>query len=122
MILLLLLVCLTLPAYSQDPFATRPITLDELAIDVSAGASREIGCTSTHAGVLSAAGSGSCRSGWQGWRIMSVEMMTSYALSLDGAALRPADALRARGYPPQLVREYAGGVRETVTLLDSVAA
>lgn len=120
MIYLLILLCSVLPAFSQDVFETRPITLEELVIEVPAGASREIGYTNTQAGVLYMETNGRYRSGWQGWRIMSTEMMKSYALTLDGTPLRPADAVGARAYPHQLVREYAGGAEETVTLLDSI--
>src|SRR5512140_3968012 len=120
MLIALLLLLLAVPAFSQP--GLRPITLEELAIEVSVGASREIGFTNKQAGVFYTETNGVHRSGWQGWRIMSTEMMESYLLSVDGTPLRPAEALRARALPHQLRREYAGGAVETVTLLDSIDA
>src|SRR5437660_2742818 len=48
--------------------------------------------------------------------------MEHNSVEIGGAELRRSNIVRALVYPHQFVREYANGVRETVTLLDGVNA
>src|SRR6267143_138142 len=115
------------PAYSAEPArggpsaARTPINPEDLVIEVK-GNSREVAYTNKEAGVFYTETNGEHRSAWQGWRVMSREVMEDYALEIGGVELRRSDVVRALVYPHQLVREYANGVRETVTLLDGVNA
>lgn len=118
---LVLCLCLPLLAYGQQPPKRTPMTLQELGIEVK-GASREVAYTNKEAGVFYTETNASHRSAWQGWRVMSREIMEDYSVEIDGVELRRSDIVRAVVYPHQIVREYANGVRETVTLLDFVNA
>ena len=102
-------------------FKISPITLDELAIEVN-GASREIAYTNKQSGVYYTETNGRHRSGWQGWRIMSHEVLEDYAVALDGIVLRKSDAVKAIAFPNRLERMYPSGVEERVTMLDSIDA
>jgi predicted glycogen debranching enzyme len=106
---------------SQPGYERTPITADELMIEVSQGSSREIAYTNKQAGVYYTETNGKHRSGWQGWRVMSTEIMENYFISIDGKKLNSSDA-SAEAYPQQLVRKYPGGITETFTLLDSIDA
>src|SRR2546422_8580211 len=114
-------ILLPLLVYGQTTAGRTPIKPEDLVIEVK-GNSREIAYTNKEAGVLYTETNGDHRSGWQGWRVMSREVMEDYALEIGGVELRRSDVVRALVYPHQLVREYANGVRETVTLLDGVNA
>jgi len=105
---------------SQAP-ERNAISMEELVISVPAGGSREIAYTNKQAGVFYTETNGRHRSPWQGWRIMSAEIMKSYALTVNSVRLKAADA-RAEVFPDQLTRIYPSGIREKVTLLDSVDA
>src|ERR1041385_3307860 len=118
---LIFCLCLPLLAYGQQPPKRTPMTLQELGIEVK-GASREVAYTNKEAGVFYTETNASHRSAWQGWRVMSREIMEDYSVEIDGVELRRSDIVRAVVYPHQIVREYANGVRETVTLLDFVNA
>jgi glycogen debranching enzyme len=98
-----------------------PISLEDLRIDVPRDSSREIAYTNKEAGVFYTETNGRLRSAWQGWRVMSTEIMKGYSITLDGAPLLPATS-RAAVFPHQIVRSYPNGVTETVTLVDSVNA
>ncbi|HUL45321.1 MAG TPA: amylo-alpha-1,6-glucosidase [Bacteroidota bacterium] len=98
-----------------------PVSIDELRIEVPLYSSREIAFTNKNAGVLYTETNGENRSAWEGWRIMSAEVMDDYAISIDGKKLTKSDAY-ASVDPLQLVRSYRNGIKETVTLLDSVDA
>jgi predicted glycogen debranching enzyme len=109
-------------ALSQSLSPFRPITMDELVVETTFGGSREIAFTNKEAGVFYTETNGSHRTGWQGWRIMSVEMMEDYRIRIDGREINKQDALRTLVYPHQMVREYNGGITETVTFVDSIDA
>ncbi len=98
-----------------------PITADEMMITVAKDNSREIAYTNKEAGVFYTETNGEHRSGWQGWRIMSTEMIEDYSITVDGRRLNKKDAT-AKVYPHQIVREYPDGIEERVTLLDSIDA
>lgn len=102
--------------------ANPPVKLAQLGIEVLRGTSREVAYTNKEAGVYYTESNAAHRSAWQGWRIMSTEVMETYGITLDGRRLSPAEASRTTVYPHQFVREYSGGIRETVTLLDSLDA
>jgi amylo-alpha-1,6-glucosidase/glucodextranase-like protein len=118
---LVLCICLPLLAHGQEQVKRRPFTMDELAIEVK-GASREVAYTNKAAGVFYTETNATHRSAWQGWRVMSREIMEDYAIEVNGVPLLRSDIVRAMVYPHQLVREYANGVREKITMLDSVNA
>ena len=99
----------------------KPLTLDELEIDVN-GASREVAYTNKQAGYLYTETNGEHRSAWQGWHIMSTKMMDDYTVAVDNKPLRRQDVRRTRVFPHQLIREYENGIQETVTMLDSLDA
>ncbi|HMD13633.1 MAG TPA: amylo-alpha-1,6-glucosidase, partial [Bacteroidota bacterium] len=98
-----------------------PITMDDLRIDVPQDSSREIAYTNKYAGVLYTETNGVHRSAWQGWRIMSTKMMDDYNIVVDGQSLKKSAAV-ADVFPHQLVRIYPNGIRESITLIDSVDA
>src|SRR5207302_10047681 len=110
-----------LPTTGGVSAARTPINPEDLVIEVK-GNSREIAYTNKEAGVFYTETNGEHRSAWQGWRVMSREVMEDYAVEIGGVELRRSDIVRALVYPHQFVREYANGVRETVTLLDGVNA
>lgn len=116
LILITAAACVSQPAYERIP-----ITADELMIEVTQGSSREVAYTNKQAGVYYTETNDEHRSGWQGWRVMSTEILENYSIGIDGKKLIPSDAT-AEAYPHQLVRKYPGGIKETFTLLDSIDA
>lgn len=118
-IALVLLVILGAGCSRDESF--RPFTLDELRIEVR-GPSREIAYTNKEAGVYYTETNGAHRSGWQGWRIRSAEVMEDYLFTGDTTAYDKAAARRAEVYPDKLTRYHKDGTVETVTLVDSVNA
>jgi glycogen debranching enzyme len=98
-----------------------PIKMDEMALFVAKGDSREVAYTNKQAGVFHTETNGIHRSGWQGWRVMSTEILENYSIGIDGKNLNPSYA-SAEAYPHQLVRKYTEGITETFTLLDSIDA
>jgi glycogen debranching enzyme len=104
-----------------NPPDNKPITLDELAIEVK-GPSREVAYTNKQAGFLYTETNAAHRNSWQGWSVMAKEILEDYEI-IDGEnVLRKLDVTRATVYPHQLTRVYSSGARETLTLLDSVNA
>ncbi|MBI5022166.1 MAG: hypothetical protein HZB59_12085 [Ignavibacteriales bacterium] len=119
---LIFLIFITATACIPQPgFKRAPITADEMMIEVSQGSSREVAYTNKQAGVYYTETNGVHRSGWQGWRVMSTEIMENYSIGIDGIILKPVDA-DAEAYPHQLVRKYPDDITETFTLLDSIDA
>lgn len=106
---------------SQIAGSRIPITLDELRIDVPPYSSREIAYTNKNAGVFYTETNGENRSAWEGWRVMSTEVMDDYVISIDGKRVMKSDA-RASVFPDQLVRSYRNGMEEKMTMLDSIDA
>ena len=98
-----------------------PVRIDDLGIVVQ-GSSRQVAFTNTQSGVFTTQTNAGHRSGWEGWRVRSRKILDDYALQIDGRDISRTDAVRATVYPDRLVREYPDGLRETVTLLDSVDA
>lgn len=95
------------------------VVLEELSIEVGTGNSREVAYTNKQAGVFYTESNGEHRSAWQGWRIMSNELLDDYRLMIDESPLTKSEA-SAFVKPHQLVRTYPNNVKETVTLLDSM--
>ncbi|MBI5214255.1 MAG: hypothetical protein HY960_00720 [Ignavibacteriae bacterium] len=110
-----------IPIFFHDVQGQQQISLEELSIGVEAGSSREVAYTNKQAGVFYTETNGNHRSAWQGWRIMSNEILDDYRLMIDDSPLLKSEA-SALVRPHQLVRTYPNGVKETVTLLDSVDA
>ncbi len=109
------------PAIGQPVAQHAPISADDLSIEVK-GTSREVAYTNKQAGVFYDETNGAHRNGWQGWRIMSKEMLKEYRIAVDGRPLLKKDAVSVTVYPHQLKRLYPNGIEETVTLLDSINA
>jgi glycogen debranching enzyme len=105
---------------SQSP-GDKPITVEEMAIEVK-GISREVAYTNKQAGFFSTETNATHRNSWQGWNVMSKEILEDYQVADGGHLLRKAEASRVTVYPHQLIREYVSGALETLTLLDSVDA
>lgn len=95
--------------------------VDGIAIAVTEG-SREVAYTNKDAGFFYTESNGELRNGWQGWTVAARKMLDDYLLSVDGRPLRRSGDVSAVVYPHQLVRQYEDGVREAVTLLDSINA
>lgn len=98
------------PSFSQS--------LDDLGITVS-GADRQFVFTNKEAGTFHGNVSGPNTGGWQGWFVNAERILNDYTLSVNDTVLDRSTA-RSTVYPHQLIRRYPNGIRETVTLLDSV--
>lgn len=116
-----LFIILTSLSFSQSFLPSRPMTSEELGIEVI-GNSREVAYTNKEAGVFYTETNAEHRSGWQGWRVFSKEMLEDYRIVVGGRPLVRKDVVRTVVYPHQLKRYYANGIEETVTLLDSLNA
>ncbi len=108
-------------ACSPSSLKQKPVTLDELMIEVR-NTSREIAFTNKQAGFFYTETSAPHRTGWQGWTIMSTMMMSDYQIAVDGHQIKRSDVRRVQVFPHQFRRDYVDGTQETVTLLDSVDA
>ncbi len=104
-----------------SPPDKRPISVDELAIEVK-GNSREVAYTNKQAGYLYTETNAIHRNSWQGWNVMAKKILDDYEIIDGEQVLWKSDAARATVYPHQLTRLYASGTQETLTLLDSVDA
>lgn len=95
-------------------------TPEHLGVTVT-GAGRQYVFTNKEAGTLHGEVNGVTTGGWQGWYINAEKVLHDHAVTVNGRTL---DRSRARSvvYPDRLVRTYAGGTTETVTLLDSIDA
>lgn len=118
---ILLLFIVSVMCFGQEREKHIPITMNDLRIVVPRDSSREVAYTNKVAGVFYTETNGVHRSAWQGWRIMSTKMMDDYGVAVDGQSLKESEAA-ADVFPHQLVRRYPNGIRETVTLIDSVDA
>lgn len=118
---MLVALMLSFVATTRSAGQPRPLTAAELGIEVSGG-SREVVYTNKQAGVYYTETNAVDRSAWQGWRIMSKEVLKGYRLVVEGRPLLREDAIRALVQPHQFKRFYANGIEETVTLLDSINA
>ncbi len=107
----------------QQRFNTLPRAnlVDAIGIEVS-DTTREFAYTNKEAGFYYGETNSENKNGWQGWNIMTHEMLDDYRILIDGKALSKRQVDVARVYPYQLVRRYKNNVKETVTLLDSVNA
>lgn len=94
--------------------------LEELRISVSEP--REISFTNKQAGFYYTLTHGDQTSGWHGWHVFSRKILDDYGFSIDGRALLRDDVVRSDVYPHLFTRTYRNGIRETVTLLDSIDA
>ena len=104
-----------------DSTQAKPIKLDDLAIQLATGNSREIAYTNKSDGVYYTETNAAHRNGWQGWRIMSQELLEGYALKDGNNLLNPENA-RSKVFPDKLIRIYPNGTKETFCLLDSIDA
>lgn len=110
-----------LPCLIHAVQAQTRIDIADLAIEVI-GNSREVSYTNKVSGVFYTETNADHRTAWQGWRIMSQEVLDDYRLELDGRALSRSDVASASVSMDQLERNYTNGISETATLLDSVNA
>ncbi len=117
----LLLPTLLLMGCAAPDLDRKPITVDELRIDVSSG-SREIGYTNKEAGFYYTQSNAEQTSGWHGWHVFSRKILDDYLIQIDGTDLKRSEVILTEVYPHQFRRIYASGLRETVTFLDSVNA
>ena len=117
----LLATLISFSACSRPPATWRPITVDELAIEVT-GPSREVAYTNKQAGFWYTETNSEHRSSWQGWNVMAKEILEDYQITDGEKPLRKSDVRRAKVCPHQMKRVYRSGVLETLTLLDSVDA
>ncbi|HYE57485.1 MAG TPA: amylo-alpha-1,6-glucosidase, partial [Rhodothermales bacterium] len=117
---LLLFAFLLVPATLAQP-APRP-SLDGLGIEVTKEASRPFVYTDKEAGVFYAEGAGPQTTAWQGFSVRGVTFVDDWAWT-EGRTRRTAQHLEsARVHPHEAVRRYAGGLRETVVLLEGPAS
>src|SRR5437867_7043222 len=70
-------------SYQSD---RRNVSLDDLAIEVK-GQSREVAYTNKQGGVLYTETNSEHRSAWQGWKVLSHEVLEDYAVSVDDVPL-----------------------------------
>ncbi len=93
-------------------------TLDDLGITVTSS-DRQYVFTNKEAGTYHGEVNGKNSGGWQGWFINAEKIFHDYSLTVKGVELQRTTA-RSVVHPHQLVRTYPNGVKETVTLLDSI--
>jgi hypothetical protein len=116
-----LVTLISFSACNRPPAIWRPITVDELTIEVT-GPSREVAYTNKEAGFWYTETNSEHRSSWQGWNVMAKEILEDYQITDGEKPLRKSDVRRAKVYPHQMKRVYRSGVLETLTLLDSLDA
>jgi glycogen debranching enzyme len=110
-----------LSACNRSPLERKPISLDELAIEVF-DTTREVAYTNKEAGFYYTETNGNHRVDWQGWHVMSQKMLNDFQLLSDSKPLRRTEVNLTTVLPHQFTRGYKLGVQETVTLLDSADA
>ena len=93
-------------------------TVDDLGIQVS-GEGREYVFTNKEAGTYYCEVNSPNSGGWQGWFINAEKIFHDYTLSSNGVQLNRSLS-RSTVLPYQLIRRYADGTEEKVTLLDSI--
>ncbi len=104
-----------------SPPNDKPITVDELAIEVK-DSSREVAFTNKHAGFYYTETNAGHRNSWQGWNVMAREILEDYEITDGEQVLLKSNVSNATVYPHQITRSYRSGQKETLTLLDSVDA
>jgi hypothetical protein len=121
--LLVLASLMILTAGCSDDYrqARRPILLQELELVVR-DSSRGVAYTNKNGGVFYTEANAVHADSWQGWRVMSTEILEDYRIRLDGLELNRSAITQSRVYPHQMMRMYSTGVTETITLLDSIDA
>ncbi len=119
--LLLIYIVFIQQLVAQETPARVPITLDELKIQIDRGKSREVAYTNKSDGVFYTETNGIHRNGWQGWRIMSQDLLEAYSIKTDNILLDTKEATTSV-YPDLLVRKYNNGITESFTLLDTIDA
>jgi glycogen debranching enzyme len=103
---------------TQSPPHT-PISLNELAITVGESG-RAVAYTNKNSGVFYTEARAPHADAWQGWRVMSSEILEDYRIMVDCREVVRSHIVSSTVYPHQLVRLYSSGMKETVTLLDSI--
>ncbi len=93
-------------------------SIDDLGITVTS-TDRQYVFTNKEAGTYHGEVNGANSGGWQGWYINAEKIMHDYVLTVNDSVL-DRTTCRTTVYPHQLVRRYPNGIRETVTLADSV--
>ncbi len=93
-------------------------SIDDLGIKVS-GQGRQFVFTNKEAGTFHGEVNQQNSGGWQGWFINAEKILHDYSVSIKG---KPLDRTTATSvvFPHQIVRTYSNGIKETVTLLDSI--
>jgi glycogen debranching enzyme len=121
LLLVVLILSILLFQIQETKEKTEPLLLDDLCIRVDRE-SREVAYTNKQAGVFYTESAAAHRSGWQGWRIMSYEMLEDFRFVLGDKELTRGAIFSAQVYPDRLIRRYPTGIPETVTMLDSLDA
>ncbi len=115
-----IVICLQ-PVLAQETPGWIPISLGELEITIPSNASREVAYTNKTDGVFYTETNGIQRNGWQGWRIMSQEILEGYSLKIGDTPLESQNAT-AHVFPHLLIRNYPNKIKETFILLDTIDA
>lgn len=116
-----LILVVVLAGCSRKNDLARPVSLDELAIEVS-DSSRELVFTNKQAGFFYTETNREHRSAWQGWNVMATEILEDYLVSDGATPLRRNTVRSSKALPHQLERKYHSEAVETVTMLDSIDA
>jgi len=93
-------------------------SLDDLGISVY-GEERQYVFTNKEAGTYHGEVNGLNAGGWQGWFINAEKIFHDYSLRVNNVPLNRSTT-HSIVFPHQLIRTYADGTKETVTLLDSI--
>jgi glycogen debranching enzyme len=93
-------------------------SIDDLGITVTT-TDRQFVFTNKEAGTYHGEVNGTNRGGWQGWFINAEKILHEYSITVNDTTLDRTSA-RSIVHPHRLVRIYSNGIRETVTLLDSI--
>lgn len=92
--------------------------IDDLGIKVS-GKGRQFVFTNKEAGTFHGEVNEQNSGGWQGWFINAEKILHDYSISIKEKQLDRTSATTIV-FPHQIVRTYSNGIKETVTMLDSI--
>ena len=115
-----LVALLPLPAAAQTSSA--PIRLDALGITVDKGASRPFVWTDKEAAYFYGEAAGPHRTAWQGFNVRGFVFVDDWLWETPAGVRKASDLESATVYPDRAERRYAGGLSETLTLLDGRGA
>lgn len=114
--LFLLVVLLVAGCTAPDP--PQPLGLDDLGLTVEAGTSRPFIHTNKAAAFFYGEAAGPHTTGWQGLKVYGLDVAEGWAWVTADTLLGPAALVAGTVYPDRTERQYASGLRETITLLD----